>query len=203
MKPQPLDPSETDPTTLVLLRKAAEGDLDARDRAWECVFDEVLRVAAAQRRRWSGDWTLETGVLANEVFVKLYGGEAAATPNDRKHFFVMVSRAIRQVLLNYSEYKSAAKRGGGATDHTLIEGLEHPLTSGAQSKVRELHDALERFSSLDPRAAQVVELRFFAGLNYVEIAETLDISRATAVRDWEAAKAWLNRALDDTGADAG
>lgn len=194
---------ETDPTTLVLLRQAAEGDLIARDRAWECVFDEVLRVAAAQRRRWSGDWTLETGVLANEVFLKLYGGHAVPTPKDRKHFFVMVSRAIRQLLLNYSEYKSAAKRGGSATDHTLLEGVEHPLSPVDQGKVRELHEALERFNELDPRAAQVVELRFFAGLSYVEIAETLDISRATAVRDWEAARVWLNRALDDTDVDVG
>ena len=106
--------------TIVLLRRAAVGDLAARDQAWSRMYDEVLLVAAAQRRRWSGNWTLETRVLANEVFIKLFG-QTLPSPNDRKHFFVLLSRAVRQILVNYSEGRRAAKRGGSAEHVTLEE----------------------------------------------------------------------------------
>lgn len=180
--------------TLVLLQRAAEGDADARDQAWARVFEEVLDLAAAQRRRWSGDWTLETRALASEAFIKLSGGQAVA-PNDRKHFLVLVSRAVRQVLLNYAEYKGAAKRGGGAPMETLWDDAAALMDDDASRDFVELHEALVRFRDVDERAARVVELRFFAGLNYEEIADVLEISRATAVRDWVIARAWLNREL--------
>lgn len=180
--------------TIVLLRRAAAGDLAARDEAWSRMYDEVLLVAAAQRRRWSGDWTMETRVLANEVFVKLFG-QTPPSPNDRKHFFVLLSRAVRQILVNYSEGRRAAKRGGSAEHVTFEEELGIALNAELSDQLLDLHDALHRFEQLDERASKVVELRFFAGLTYDEIAETLDVSRATAVRDWEAARVWLNREL--------
>ena len=93
--------------TVRLLRKAAEGDVSARDRAWEKLYEGVLEVARVQRRRWSGDWTLETRVLAHEVFIKVYGDHAPAL-NDRAHFFALLARAIRQILVNYSEERRTA-----------------------------------------------------------------------------------------------
>lgn len=183
-----------DPSTLELLRQATDGDIEARDQAWQRVHEEVLRVAGAQRRRWSGDWTLETRVLANEVFIKLFGSTSLA-PNSREHFFALLSRAIRQILVNYSEAKSAAKRGGGAAHVSLDEDLGIALDPGTSDDILDLNAALQRFEELDPRAAKVVELLFFAGLSHAEVAEALGISKATAERDWSAAKAWLNREL--------
>lgn len=180
--------------TTVLLRQAGAGDVDARNRVWTRLYDEVLRVAGAQRSRWSGDWTLETRVLANEVFIKLFGG-TPPSPNDRKHFLTLLSKAVRHILVNYSEARRTAKRGGGVAPATLNEELGIGLDPAVSEEILALHEALERFEALDERAAKVVELRFFAGLSYDEIAETLDVSKATAVRDWEAARAWLNLEL--------
>ena len=183
-----------DMDTISLLRIAATGDLQARDEAWSRVYDEVLAVARAQRRRWTGDWTMETRVLANEVFIKVFGDRP---PNlkDRRHFFTLLAKAVRQILVNYSEGRRAAKRGGGRPHVSLAEAGTIAQSPEVSDRLLDLHDALEQFESLDERAARVVELRFFAGLNYEEIAETLGVSRATAVRDWEAAKAWLHREM--------
>ena len=182
----------TDQDTISLLSMMATGDLEARDQAWSRIYDEVLLVARAQRRRWSGDWTMESRVLANEVFIKVFGDHPPDL-NDRKHFFTLIAKAVRQILVNYSEARRAAKRGGGQVDVSLTNAGSLALEPEVSDRLLDLHTALERFESLDERASRVVELRFFAGLNYDEIAETLDVSRATAVRDWEAAKAWLHR----------
>ncbi len=186
--------SSDDDRTLELLRQAATGDLVARDEAWLRVHDEVLRVAGAQRRRWSGNWTLETRVLANEVFIKLFGG-APPAPSSRGHFFALLSKAVRHILVNYSEARAATKRGGGAPHVPLAEELGISLDPEVSDDILDLNEALDRFERLDPRAAKVVELLFFAGLSHAEVADALGISRATAERDWSAAKAWLNREL--------
>lgn len=180
--------------TTVLLKRAGGGDVDARNEVWTRLYDEVLRVAGAQRNRWSGDWTLETRVLANEVFIKLFGG-TPPDPNDRKHFLTLLSKAVRQILVNYSEARRTAKRGGGVGPATLHEDLDIGLDPEVSDEILALHEVLERFEALDGRAAKVVELRFFTGLSYDEIADTLEISKATVVRDWEAARSWLNVAL--------
>jgi RNA polymerase sigma factor (TIGR02999 family) len=180
--------------TISLLRMAATGDVDARDQAWSRVYDEVLVVARAQRRRWSGDWTMETRVLANEVFIKVFGDNPPEL-KDRKHFFTLLAKAVRQILVNYSESRRAAKRGGGQAQVTLSEAGGLSLEPEVSDRILDLHAALKRFESLDERAARIVELRFFAGLNYDEIASAMDVSRATAVRDWEAAKVWLHREM--------
>jgi len=187
----------TDPDTISLLRMAATGDLEARDRAWSHVYDEVLLVARAQRRRWSGDWTMESRVLANEVFIKVFGDRPPEF-KDRRHFFTLMAKAIRQVLVNYSEGRRTAKRGGGQVQVPLASADAIFLEPEVSDQLLDLHEALSRFESLDERAARVVELRFFAGLNYDEIAENVGVSRATAVRDWETAKAWLHREVGRT-----
>ncbi len=180
--------------TLQLLRQAAEGDEGARDQAWLRVHEEVLKIAAAQRSKWSGNWTLETRVLANEVFIKLFARSTPA-PKSREHFFALLSKAVRQILVNYSEAQQAAKRGGKSAHVALEEELGISLAPEVSDEILDLHGALGRFEQLDPRAAKVVELLFFAGLSHAEVAETLGISRATSERDWKAAQAWLNREL--------
>ena len=137
---------------------------------------------------------METRVLANEVFIKVFGGRAPAL-KDRKHFFTLIAKAIRQILVNYSEARRAAKRGGNQIRVPLAIADAISIEPEVTDRLLALHEALERFGTFDERASQVVELRFFAGLSYDEIAETMGVSRATAVRDWEAAKSWLHREI--------
>ena len=157
----------------------------------------MLRLARHERRRWGGNWTLETGALVNEAYMKLFGGE----PRDfesRRHFFRLVSRVTRQVLVNYAEAQRSQKRGGDApTPVPLEEARGAAMTLGVADEVVALDAALTDFRVVDPRAADVVELRFFAGLTHEEIAETLEMSLATVGRDWAVARAWLKRALRD------
>jgi RNA polymerase sigma-70 factor (ECF subfamily) len=188
----PVGSSESD--TLTLLRAAAQGDLDARNEAWSRLHTEILRVVRSQRRRWSGNWTLETQALASEVFIKLCGPQPME-PRDRKHFFTTLAKAVRHILLNYAASKRTLKRGG-AVPEVPISSVEDSIMSDSVSEsLIDVNEALARFEELDPRGAAVVELRFFTGLTYEEIAETLEISRATAVRDWESARLWLAREI--------
>jgi RNA polymerase sigma factor (TIGR02999 family) len=182
------------PETLTLLRAAAAGDEAARERAWSRLHAEIIRVVRAQRRRWSGDWTLETHALASEVFIKLCGNRPLE-PRDRKHFFTTLAKAVRQILLNYAEAKSSQKRGGDAVAVPLDSVASSLMSPEVSDSVLAVDEALRRFETVDVRAARVVELRFFTGLTYEEIAETLGISRATAVRDWDAARLWLAREI--------
>jgi RNA polymerase sigma factor (TIGR02999 family) len=182
------------PETLTLLRAAAAGDEAARDRAWAHLHAEIIRVVRAQRRRWSGDWTLETHALASEVFIKLCGGRPLE-PRDRKHFFTTLAKAVRQILLNYAEAKRTQKRGGDAIEVPLASVEESLMSDSVSDSIVAVDEALRRFEQVDARGAKVVELRFFTGLTYEEIAETLGISRATAVRDWDAARLWLAREI--------
>jgi RNA polymerase sigma factor (TIGR02999 family) len=115
---------------------------------------------------------------------------------DRAHFFAVAARAMRQILINYAKSYRAQKRGGGAIKAELDEAA---IVSPEQSRaIVELHEALERLSTLDSRKARVVELKYFAGLNYDEIAEVMKISTVTVRRDWVFAKAWLYDELHDT-----
>ena len=181
-----------------ILDRLRDGDTDAEHEAWQALYPEMIRLARAQRRRWEGNWTLGTRALAHEAWMKLFGDRPPEYA-DRRHFFRLVSRAIRQVLVNYAEARSAAKRGGDASDLTLDDAILDPGMPGADaSDLVALHRALDRFQELDPRAAEIVQLRYFAGLTHEEIAQALDVSLATVGRDWAAARAWLSRELAGT-----
>jgi RNA polymerase sigma factor (TIGR02999 family) len=134
------------------------------------------------------DHTLQTTALVNEAYLRL-ADQTASNWHGRAHFFAVAARAMRQILVSYARSNRAQKRGGGAA---RIELNESAILSPEQSKeIVDLHEALERLGTLDSRKAQVVELKFFGGLNYDEIAEVLKIARMTARRDWEFAKLWL------------
>ena len=138
---------------------------------------------------------METRVLANEAYLKLFGKEDRDYA-DRGHFFRLVSRAVRQVLVDYAESQRALKRGGGGEPLTLSGNVARvELPPDVAEEVLGLDEALERFRRIDPRATEIVELRFFAGLTNKEIAETMGISLATVGRDWTVARAWLKRGL--------
>jgi RNA polymerase sigma factor (TIGR02999 family) len=139
--------------------------------------------------------TLQTTALVNEVYLRL-ADQTNPRWQNRAHFFAVAARAMRRILVSYARSQRSQKRGGGALK---IELDEAALVSPEESQeIVDLHEALERLSALDSRKAQVVELKYFGGLNYDEIAEVLKISRMTARRDWEFAKLWLYTELHDT-----
>ena len=132
--------------------------------------------------------TLQTTDLVHEAYLRLAGADDLAW-QDRAHFFAVAARAMRQILVSYARTQQAQKRGGHAIKVDLDEAA---LVSPEESKeIVELHEALEQLAALDLRKAQIVELKYFGGLNYDEIAKVLKISRITARRDWEFAKVWL------------
>jgi RNA polymerase sigma factor (TIGR02999 family) len=135
---------------------------------------------------------LQPTALVNEAYLKL-AGDAKVQWQNRSHFFAVAARAMRQILVDHARGHLAAKRGGGVTVVPLEEGLVFARERSAD--LLALDRALQRLSAIDPRKTRVVELRFFAGLNNDEIAELLQISPNTVMRDWNMAKAWLRREI--------
>ena len=142
---------------------------------------------------------METRALANEVYLKVFGSDSRDF-GDRRHFYRLIGKAIRHLLINYAEERRAAKRGGGADHVPLEEAFGLGLSPKASDQARELHRALERLQAVDARAAEVVQLKFFVGLKNAEIGEVLEVSKATVARDWTFARAWLWREM---GAESG
>jgi RNA polymerase sigma factor (TIGR02999 family) len=176
-----------------LLRAARDGDADAIDRIVPLVYDDLRRVARRQLAREFGSQNVRPTELVHEAYVKLsLGGADVAV--DRAHFLAIAARAMRQVLVDDARNRRAAKRGGGWTRATLSGS--HWVADFDVDELLTLNDALEE---LDPRQRQVVECRFFGGMEDTEIAEALGVTDRTVRRDWVKARAWLYRALAERG----
>ena len=170
-----------------LLQAARAGDPGAADRLAELLYAELHALAQAQARPGG---TLQPTALIHEVWLKLHGNLASL--QDRRHFFAVASRAMRQVLANHARAARAQKRGEGRIGVTLDEHLG--LNDDATDVVA-LDDSLARLAALNERHARVVELRFLCSLSIEETAEALSVSTATVERDWAFAQAWLRREL--------
>ncbi len=158
------------------------------------IYEDLRRLAHRQMNGQRPNHTLQTTALVNEAYLRL-AGQTSPSWQTRAHFFAVAARAMRQILVNYAASYRAQKRGGGALKVELDEGA---LVSPEKSKeIVDLHEALERLATLDSRKAQVVELKYFGGLSYDEIAEVLKISPVTVRRDWQFAKAWLYTELQE------
>lgn len=178
-----------------LLVQWSQGDDAALVELTPLVYEELRRVAHHHLNRQRPDHTLQTTALVNEAYLRL-ADQTNPRWQNRAHFFAVAARAMRQILVSYARTQQAQKRGGGAFKVDLDEAA---LVSPAESKqIVDLHEALEQLSALDSRKAQIVELKYFGGLNYDEIAEVLKISRITVRRDWEFAKVWLYTELRGT-----
>ena len=175
-----------------LLASWGNGNDGALRELTPLIYEELRRVAHHQMLGQRPDHTLQTTALVNEAYLRLTS-QTNPTWQSRAHFFAVAARAMRQILVNYAKSNQAQKRGGGALKVELDEAA---IVSPAESKeIVDLHEALERLATLDSRKAQVVELKYFGGLNYDEMAEVLKISRVTVRRDWEFARAWLHSEL--------
>jgi RNA polymerase sigma factor (TIGR02999 family) len=179
-----------------LLEQWGHGDNSALAELTPLVYEELRRLAHHFMEGQRPDHTLQTTALVNEAYLRL-ADQTNPHWQSRAHFFAVAARAMRQILVSYARSNQAQKRGGGAV---RIELDEAAILSPEQSKdIVDLHEALERLATLDSRKAQVVELKYYGGLNYDEMAEVLKISRVTVRRDWEFAKLWLYTELHNAG----
>jgi RNA polymerase sigma factor (TIGR02999 family) len=175
-----------------LLTRWSQGDGAALAELTPLVYEELRRLAHHFMEGQRTDHILQTTALVNEAYLRL-ADQTNPHWQNRAHFFAVAARAMRQIVVDYARSQQARKRGGGALK---IELDEAAIVSPEQSKeIVDLHEALERLAALDSRKAQVVELKYFGGLNYDEMAEVLKISRVTVRRDWEFARAWLHTEL--------
>jgi RNA polymerase sigma factor (TIGR02999 family) len=171
-----------------LLAVWSQGDGAALTKLTPLVYEELRRLAHYHMGGQRPDHTLQTTALVNEAYLRLAD---QTNPNwqNRAHFFAVAARAMRQILVNYAKSYGTQKRGGGVLKVELDEAA---IVSPQQAReIVDLHEALERLATLDSRKAEVVELKYFGGLNYDEMAEVLKISPVTVRRDWRFAKAWL------------
>jgi RNA polymerase sigma-70 factor, ECF subfamily len=177
-------------TVTQLLEKARHGDSTALEHLLPLLYAELHEIAARHMHGERADHTLQPTALVHEAFLRLAGSNGSF--EDRTHFLRAASQAMRRVLVDHARARNAAKRGG-ALRVTLDEGLaghDDPLVD-----LLVLDDALTRLAEAEPRWAQVVELRYFGGLEVTEVAAALGVSTATVKRDWRFARAWLARAL--------
>ena len=162
------------------------------DQVAPLVYDELRRLAHRFMSSERADHTLQTTALVNEAYMRL-ADQTDPQWQNRTHFFAGAARMMRHILVDYARGRQRAKRGAGAVK---VELTEHALVTESQADlVIEVNEALERLGALDRRATQVVELKYFGGMNYDEIADVLSISAITVRRDWEFAKAWLHKEL--------
>jgi len=175
-----------------LLTRWSQGDGAALAELTPLVYEELRRLAHHFMEGQRTDHTLQTTALVNEAYLRL-ADQSNPHWQNRAHFFAVAARAMRQILVSYARSQRSQKRGGGAL---MVELDEVAIVSPEESKeIVDLHEALERLAALDSRKAQVVELKYFGGLNYDEMAEVLKISRVTVRRDWDFARAWLHTEL--------
>jgi RNA polymerase sigma factor (TIGR02999 family) len=185
-------------TVAGLIDELASGDPDAVNRLFAILYDELKELAGRQRRRWQGNYTLNTTALLHEAYVKLVG-QSRIDVEDRAHFRALAARAMRQILCDYARDRSTQKRGGHLEQLPFDELLVLPdqvAFSAAQTHtLLALDEALARLEQIDPRQGRVVECRFFGGLTIEETATALAISPRTVKRDWAMAQAWLHREM--------
>ena len=189
------EPSVSPHRVTQLLQQWSQGDNAALTELTPLVYEELHRIAHHFMEGQRPNHTLQTTALVNEAYLRL-ADQSDPNWKSRAHFFAVAARAMRQILVSYARSDRAQKRGGGGAK---IELDEAAIISPEQSKeIVDLHEAIERLSTLDSRKAQVVELKYFGGLNYDEIAEVLKVARITVRRDWEFARLWLYTELHDT-----
>jgi len=180
-----------------ILKDWSAGDANAAARLMPLVYEELRSLARNYLARERADHTLQATALVHEAYLRLVGN-AGMTWQDRTHFYGVAARLMRQILVDHARAHNAAKRGGLQTKLTLDEARDLP--DGNAVEIVALDSALENFGQLYLRKSQVVELKFFGGLDAKEIAEVLQVSEKTVLRDWNFAKLWLCRELSQNAA---
>jgi RNA polymerase sigma factor (TIGR02999 family) len=171
-----------------ILQRLDQGDPKAAEELLPLVYQQLRKLAAMQMAQQGPGQTLQPTALVHEAWLKL-AGSTPQSWNDRKHFFSVAAEAMRQILIDRARKKQALRHGGGS-ERVDVDGLE--IASPApDEKLLELNDALNEFTAVQPAKAEVVKLRFFAGLKEKEIADLLGITERTVQRYWSYAQVWL------------
>jgi RNA polymerase sigma factor (TIGR02999 family) len=179
-----------------LLKAWGAGDRSALERLMPLVYEELHRQAHRYMGREQPGQTLQTTALVHEAYVRLIDVKGVDW-QDRGHFYALCGRIMRRILVDFARSRNYQKRGGQIPHIELEEAAT--VTAVAGSDVLAVDEALKRLSLLDMRKSEVVEMRFFGGLTVEEIAEALQMSPETVMRDWRLAKAWLLRELGGEG----
>jgi len=186
--------SAPDPSLTQWLSQFQGPDPEAGQRLFESLYEDLRRMARNHMRKEAAGHTLSATALTHEAWFRM--AEQTRTQwRNRAHFLAVSSTMMRRILINHEQARRADKRDAELTSLT-VSGLE-ALALPPDRDLIAVNDALLAFETVDPRAAKVVELRFFGGLEIDEIAEVLDISPATVKRDWTLAKSWLHRELNN------
>jgi len=196
--------SDPDHQITLLLRATSPSDPLAAERLFPLLYAELRRLAAAKLRDTPGaaGRTLQATALVHEAFIKLVGKDDAAYEN-RRHFFFAAARAMQDILVEHARARNARKRGSGSRGQPLHD-LDAPqlLPNQHDDDVEAIADNLARLEAIDPRKAQVVRLRYFAGLTAEETAAALDLSLSSVEREWRFARALLHSMLHTPDAPA-
>jgi RNA polymerase sigma factor (TIGR02999 family) len=180
----------TDEPLAALAARAEAGDAPARDALFAALYDELHRLAESHIRRGAGNLTLGATTLLHEAYLDIASRDALAFP-DRSRFLGYASRAMRGLVIDYVRQRHARKRGGDLTFTTLDEGRVEPAAAGRDLEA--LGAALDELSALDPALAQLVDLKFFCGFTFAEIARVRGVTERTVQRDWAKARVLLHR----------
>jgi RNA polymerase sigma factor (TIGR02999 family) len=191
-----MPPPSAEITTL--LKAWRHGDRTALDRLTPLVYDHLRKLARGYVRKERGDARFDATALVHEAYVKLVDARTVDW-QDRAHFFAVSARIMRRILVDAARARASTKRGGEMqrVDHSSILNFDTIPAQGTEraAEICALDDALIELAKMDPRRAQVIELRFFGGLSVEETAASLAVSPQTVMRDWKLARAWLSREL--------
>jgi RNA polymerase sigma factor (TIGR02999 family) len=184
-----------------ILAAIERGDPGADERLLPLVYDELRKLAARKLAQEKPGQTLQATALVHEAYLRLVDAEEAGAWNSRGHFFAAAAEAMRRILVNRARDKRRLKRGGGR-ERVELEDVAIADEAGAPD-ILALDEALEKLSREEPACAELVKLRYFAGLTQEEAAQALGVSRRTANRYWAFARAWLRQALGEADEPAG
>jgi RNA polymerase sigma factor (TIGR02999 family) len=176
-----------------LLKRWRKGSREAEAALMERVHGELRRLAAGYMRRERAK-TLQPTAVVNEAYMRLLPQRGVSWEN-RAHFFGIAAKMMRRVLVDHARRKKAIKRDAGPGEPVSISGVPSPAREADPVDVLALNTALSELAQMDPRQAEIVEMRYFAGLTVEEVAEVLEISTATVKREWSTAKMWLRRQM--------
>jgi RNA polymerase sigma factor (TIGR02999 family) len=182
-----------------LLNAVGAGDPHAADQLLPLVYDELRRLAAHKLAREKPGQTLDATALVHEAYLRLVGSAEPPAFADRVHFYAAAAEAMRRILIDNARKKKSNKAGGGQQRVAWRDNIAAPVQP--TEDLLAIDEALTELAARDPESAQLVKLRFYAGLSMDEAAEVLGVARATAYRTWSFARAWLRTKLAATHTD--
>jgi RNA polymerase sigma factor (TIGR02999 family) len=178
-----------------VLNAIEHGDPSAAEQLLPLVYDELRKLAAQRMAQENAGQTLQATALVHEAYLRLMGGESTRDWDGRRHFFAAAAEAMRRILIDRARHKQSGKAGGGRRRLDL-DDIEPALDEPNGDRLLALDEALRQLEAEDPRKAELVKLRFFAGLTGEQAAAALGVSLSTAEKDWAYARSWLRVAID-------